>query len=131
MNRRLIAIAAMVAAVLAAAAVRAAPMALDLTHPTPTCQPMADDPTRADMSRPWGDARQIPTFGAPAILSLGKFPTDQGHLPLGTLTVSEHHGTHVDAAGHCVNNKGSLEAANIAPEKRRLVHGIPAEDGLC
>ena len=127
MNPRLIAVAA-AGAVLAAATAEAGPKVLDLTHPIPTYKPMADDPTKADVNRPWGDARQFPSFGAPAILTLGKFPTNQGHFALGTLTVSEHHGTHIDTAGHYINNKGSMEAAGMAPEKRKLVHQLTAED---
>ena len=127
MNPRLIAAAAAIAA-LAAATAQAGPKVLDLTHPLPTYKPMADDPTKADLSQPWGDARQFPSFGAPAILTIGQFPTNQGYFALGTLTVGEHHGTHIDTPGHYVNNKGSMEAVGIAPEKRKLVHQLTAED---
>ena len=128
---RLIAVAAAVAALAAATAAPtswAGPKVLDLTHPIPTYKPMAKDPTKADMNRPWGDARRFPSFGAPAILSMVKFPTSQGHFDLGTLTVGEHHGTHIDSPGHYVNNKGSMEAAGTPPGKRRLVHQLTAED---
>ncbi len=128
MNFRLIAVAAAGAAALAAATAQAGPKVLDLTHPLPTYKPMADDPAKADLNQPWGDARRFPSFGAPAILTIGQFPTSDGHFDLGTLTVSEHHGTHIDTAAHYINNKASMEAGGIAPGKRKLVHQLTAED---
>ncbi len=115
-------------ATLGAASAEAAPKVLDLTHPIPTYKPMADDPTKADMSQPWGDARTFPSFGPPAVLAIGQFPTNQGHFDLGTLTLGEHHGTHIDSPGHYVNNEGSMETGGIAPGDRKLVHQLTAED---
>ena len=127
MNPRLVAAAAAIAT-LAVATAQAAPKVLDLTHPIPTYKPMANDPMKADMNQPWGDARRFPSFGPPAILAIGQFPTSDGHFDLGTLTVGEHHGTHVDTPGHYINNKASMEAGGIAPGKRKLAHQLTAED---
>ena len=127
MNPRLVAAAAAIAT-LAVATAHAAPKVLDLTHPIPTYKPMANDPMKADMNQPWGDARRFPSFGPPAILAIGQFPTSDGHFDLGTLTVGEHHGTHVDTPGHYINNKASIEAGGIAPGKRKLAHQLTAED---
>ena len=69
---------------------------IDLSHPIPTFAPSADDPMKADLSKPYLDSVPIPTFGGQAILSLGEFPTSDGHFDLGTLVLAEHHGTHLD-----------------------------------
>jgi kynurenine formamidase len=116
----------------AAAAWCAAPAAaqkvIDLTHPIPTYQPMAGDPMKPDMTKPWGDARLFPTFGQHAVLAMSKFPTNQGHFDLGTIVLSEHHGTHLDSAGHYVNDGKSQEAAGTPVSQRKLVHQLGGAD---
>ncbi len=101
---------------------------IDLTHPIPTFKPMAGDATKPDLAQPYGDARMFPTFGQHAVFSLGKFPTNQGHFDLGTLILSEHHGTHLDSAGHYVNNDASMDADGIPVAKRKLMHQLGAAD---
>ena len=101
---------------------------IDLTHPIPTYQPMAGDPLKPDMSKPWGDARLSPTFGQHAVLAMSKFPTSHGHFDLGTLVLSEHHGTHLDTPGHYVNNDASQEAKGIPVAQRPLMHQLTGAD---
>lgn len=94
---------------------------IDLTHPIPTFQPMEGDPMKPDLAKPWGDSVAIPTFGQQVVLSFGQFPTNQGHFDLGTIVVSEHHGTHIDSPAHYVNNDESLaEGGKPATERKRL-----------
>lgn len=101
---------------------------IDLTHPIPTYQPMAGDPMKPDLSKPWGDARRAPTFGQEAVLAISQFPTSQGHFDLGTLVLSEHHGTHMDTPGHFVNNAASQEADGIPMAQRPLMHQLTGAD---
>ena len=117
-----------IAAAIAVVALPAAAFTVDLTHPIPTYQPMKGDPMKPDMAKPWLDSKPIPTFGQQTVFALGKFPTNQGHFDLGTLVLSEHHGTHLDTAGHYINNKGSMEPGGTPPEQRKLAHQLGAAD---
>ena len=101
---------------------------VDLTHPIPTFQPMEGDPMKPDMSRPWLDSTAIPSFGQQTVLAIGQFPTNQGHFDLGTMVLSEHHGTHIDAAAHYVNNAETLEDGNPAADQRRYMHMLDGGD---
>lgn len=101
---------------------------IDLTHPIPTFKPMGADPMKPDISQPWLDSKPIPTFGLQSVLTISKFPTNQGHFDLGLLVLSEHHGTHMDTSAHYVNNPETMEKGGIPPEKRKQAHQIGAED---
>ena len=101
---------------------------VDLTHPIPTFQPMDGDPMKPDMSKPWLDSTAIPSFGQQTVLSIGQFPTNQGHFDLGTMVLSEHHGTHIDSSAHYVNNAGSQEAGNPAADQRKYMHMLDGGD---
>ncbi len=107
---------------------QAEPFLLDLTHPLPTFEPMKGDPSKADLGKPWLDSKPIPSFGSQTVLKISRFPTNQGYFDLGTLVLSEHHGTHLDSPGHYVNNAKSLEAGNPPASKRKLVHLLGAAD---
>jgi kynurenine formamidase len=101
---------------------------VDLTHPLPSFKPMADDPMKPDLAQPWLDSTPIPTFGQQTVLSFFEFPTNQGHFDLGTLVLSEHHGTHMDTPAHYVNNAESLAAGNPPGDQRKYAHMLGAED---
>jgi len=101
---------------------------IDLTHPIPTFRPMADDPMKPDLSQPWGESRLFPTFGQHAVLSIVQFPVNLGYFDLGTLVISEHHGTHLDTPAHFLNNESSMEPGGTPPEERRLVHQLEGAD---
>ncbi|MGF1610854.1 MAG: cyclase family protein [Kiloniellales bacterium] len=101
---------------------------VDLTHPIPTFAPMDGDPMKPDMSQPYLDSQPIPTFGQQTVFALGQFPTSDGHFDLGTLILSEHHGTHLDTPGHYVNNAETLEAGNPPADQRKLAHLLDAND---
>lgn len=42
--------------------------------------------------------------------------------------LTEHHGTHLDAPGHYINDANSQEAAGIAIERRKLSHTLGSDD---
>lgn len=112
----------------AAAQNAAARTVIDLTHPIPTFAPMEGDPMTPDMSRPYEDIGLHPSFGAHAVFALSQFPTSDGHFDLGTLVLAEHHGTHLDAPVHFVNNEASLEASGAPAAERKHTHQLSAAD---
>src|SRR5262245_52134580 len=81
------------AAFLAAGPVSAETVALDLTHPIPTFQPMEGDPTKPDLNKAWLDSKPHPTFGDQMVLSISKWETNNGYFDSGEFIVDEHHGT--------------------------------------
>ena len=83
---------------------------------------------KPDMSKPWLDSAVIPSFGQQTVLSIGQFPTNQGHFDLGTLVLSEHHGTHIDSSAHYVNNAETLQAGNPAADQRKYMHMLDGGD---
>ena len=101
---------------------------IDLSHPILTFEPSEEDPMKADLSKPHLDSVPIPTFGGQTVFALGKFPTSQGHFDLGTLVLAEHHGTHLDTAGHYINAETSMEQGGIAAADRKLAHQLDASD---
>ena len=101
---------------------------VDLTHPLPTFQAMEGDPMKPDLANPWLDSKPIPTFGQQTVLSLGEFPIPAGTFDLGTLVLSEHHGTHMDTAAHFVNKPETLEPGNPPASERELAHMTDADD---
>ena len=103
-------------------------LSIDLSHPIPTFAPSSEDPMKADLSKPYLDSIPIPTFGGQAVLSFGQFPTSDGHFSLGTIVLSEHHGTHLDTPGHYVNNSESLESGNKPADQRKHTQDLNADD---
>lgn len=101
---------------------------IDLTHPIPTFAPSAEDPMKADLTKPYLDSKPVPTFGGQTVFALGEFPTSQGKFDLGTLVLAEHHGTHLDTPGHYINDASSMEDGGIAPSDRKLAHQLGASD---
>ena len=83
---------------------------------------------KADLSKPYGNSTPIPTFGGQTVFALSKFPTNQGHFSLGTLVLAEHHGTHLDTAGHYVNDASSMEPGGKTAEERKHAHDLNAND---
>ncbi len=114
--------------VIGAGAAAAGTFTVDLTHPIPTFHPMEGDPMKPDTSKPWLDSKPIPTFGQQAVLAIGKFPTNQGHFDLGTIVLSEHHGTHLDTSAHYINNEETLEVGEAARQHLELAHQLDSED---
>jgi kynurenine formamidase len=103
-------------------------LSIDLSHPIPTFAPSSEDPMKADLNKPYLDSVPIPTFGGQAVLSFGQFPTSDGHFSLGTIVLAEHHGTHLDSAGHYVNSADSLEPGGKPADQRKLTHDLGAND---
>jgi kynurenine formamidase len=126
--KKIVITAAFATVLFATGAVQAGSYTVDLSHPIPTFAPMADDPMKPDMSKPYLDSKPIPTFGQQTVFALSRFPTNQGHFDLGTLILSEHHGTHMDTPGHYVNNAGSQESAGMPIGERKLAHQLTSDD---
>jgi kynurenine formamidase len=126
--KNILTVAAAFLALLSFAAYGHGSLSIDLSHPIPTFAPDAEDPMKADLSKPYLDSTPIPTFGGQTVLSFGKFPTNQGHFSLGTFVMAEHHGTHLDTPGHYVNDAQSLEGENLPAEQRQHTHDLNAND---
>ena len=120
------AMATLIAAMPAGAA--AETFVVDLTHPIPTFEAMKGDPMKADVSKPHGDSKPIPTFGGQVALTFSKFPINLGYFALGTLVLAEHHGTHLDTAYHFVNKPESMEPSGTPPDKRKKTHQLGGDD---
>jgi len=103
-------------------------LSIDLSHPIPTFAPSSEDPMKPDLSKPYLDSTPIPTFGQQSVLSFAQFPTSDGYFNLGTIVLSEHHGTHLDTPGHYVNNAESLEGENKPADQRKHTHDLNAND---
>ena len=115
-------------AMLSASSLAGGGFVVDLTHPIPTFHPMEGDPMKPDMSKPWLDSTAIPSFGQQTVLAIGQFPTNQGHFDLGTMVLSEHHGTHLDSSAHYVNNAESQEGGNPIAVQRKYMHMLDGRD---
>jgi len=91
------------------------PLYLDLTHPIPTFESLAETPSEPDLSKPHGDSKAVPSFFRQAVLVTSVNPTGerQGHFYRAYLTIAEHHGTHIDAPSHYVNARETVEAGAI------------------
>ncbi len=115
---------ASVVAVAAAGALSVSPVAaesfvVDLTHPIGTFAPKNGNIGEPDVTKPYKDSVQVPTFGAQAVYEvLPDFKTNKGHFGLGRVVLAEHHGTHIDAPVHYNNNEQTLETKS--PDKRTL-----------
>jgi kynurenine formamidase len=94
----------------------AEPSYFDLTHPIPTFEPVAGGAGEADMNKPLGNSKPIPSFFPQAVFEPSTNPTDEGHFYRGILKIAEHHGTHIDAPSHYVNSEATLEE-NAVPVK--------------
>ncbi len=99
---------------------------IDLTHPIGTFKPLNGDITKPDLNSPLLDSIAVPTFGQQAVYDFNfGFKTNQGEFQLGQILLSEHHGTHMDASRHFVNNPGSSEGDD---SRRKYMHQMTADD---
>lgn len=103
------------------------PMVIDLTHTVPTYRASAENPGQPDMDQPWSDVPPFATYGGHAVLGFHEMPINLGHIESGRLVLSEHHGTHMNAPNHFVNNDTSQEATGIAMAERKQMHEVPAD----
>ncbi len=103
------------------------PLVIDLTHTVPTYRASADNPTLPDMDQPWTDVPPFATYGGHAVLGLFEMGINLGHIESGRLVMSEHHGTHMNAPNHFVNNEVSLEPDGIPMAQRKQMHEVPAD----
>lgn len=93
---------------------------IDLTHAIPTFAPLAEDPTKPDLSKPVGDSKPIAGFYHQAVLYPADiWPTDQGHFASAAVLIQEHNGTSFNSPNHYINNAESQEAGSIPAEGRK------------
>ncbi len=97
------------------------PQVIDLTHTMPTFKPLKDDPTKADLNQPWLGSKPIPTLDKQTVLTATQWGTNQGYFDLVTITIGEHHGTHVDAPSHFVNNAESSEKGGLPRDQIKMM----------
>ena len=84
----------------------------DLSHPVAVFAPTAEDPAKADLAKPFAGSEPIPSFGCQAVFAVDPpFRNQAGHFYNGRIAIWEHHGTHLDAPAHFVNNPETLESA--------------------
>jgi kynurenine formamidase len=106
---------------------RTQPTVIDLTHTVPTYRASAENPTQPDMNQPWSDVPPFATYGGHAVLGFFEMPINLGHIESGRLVLSEHHGTHMNAPNHFVNNAASQESTGIPMAERKQMHEVPAD----
>lgn len=88
---------------------------IDMTYAIPTFR--QGDIGQPDLNAPVKNSQPIASFSPQAILvGMHDFPTAKGHFVLNRLVLGEHHGTHVDAPGHFVNNPDTVEMPS--PDRR-------------
>jgi kynurenine formamidase len=121
-------VAAIAMSVVGCQSVLAGTFVVDLTHPIPTFAATEGDPMKADLSKPWGSSKPIPTFGGQTVLTLSPFPTSDGAFALGNLVLAEHHGTHLDTSAHYGNNDASLEPGFPKADDRKRTHELSADE---
>ena len=98
---------------------------IDLTHPIPTFEPRAGDPTKPDLSKPIGRSTPIAGFYHQAILyPPDPWPTNQGHFVSAALLVQEHNGTSFNSPNHYVNYGQSLEPGGIPQGERKTTEEL-------
>jgi kynurenine formamidase len=105
----------------------ARPTVIDLTHTVPTYRASEENPTLPDMNRPWTETPPFATYGGQAVLGFFEMRINLGHIESGRLVMSEHHGTHVNAPNHFVNNETSQEPDGIPVSERKQMHEVPAD----
>jgi kynurenine formamidase len=91
----------------------------------PTFDPAADASSLPDLAKPMGGSKAIPSFFPQAVFQPSTNLTNEGHFFRGRLSISEHHGTHVDAPSHYVNSKATTERGAV-PTK--FQHDLTLDD---
>ena len=101
---------------------------IDLTHEIPTFEPMKDDPTKPDLSKPIGHSTPIAGFYHQAILyPANKWATNEGHFNSAAFLIQEHNGTSFNSPNHYVNNDKSAEPDAIPHKDRKATHELTTE----
>jgi len=101
---------------------------IDLTHAMPTFKPLKSDSAKADLNQPWFESIPLPTFEKQTVLTATRWETNLGYFDLGTLVIAEHHGTHVDAPSHYVNNSKSEEPGGLPRDQIKMMHQVDASE---
>lgn len=101
---------------------------LDLTQTIPTFEPLAEDPTKPDLSKPIGNSTPIAGFYQQAILyPPDLWPTNEGHFVSSAFLFREHNGTSFNSPNHYVNNAQSLEPDGIPQDARKSAEALTVD----
>ncbi len=101
---------------------------VDLTHPIPTFQPLSEDPTKPDLSKPVGESVPIAGFYHQAVLYPADiWPTNEGVFASAAILVQEHNGTSFNSPNHYINNARSLEVPGLDQEDRKASDQLGVE----
>ncbi len=101
---------------------------IDLTHEIPTFEPMKDDPTKPDLSKPIGHSTPIAGFYHQAVLyPANKWATSEGYFDSAAFLIQEHNGTSFNSPNHYVNNNKSAEPGAIPHTDRKATHELTTE----
>ena len=102
---------------------------LDLTQPIPTFEPLKDDPTKPDLSKPIGDSKPVAGFYPQAVLYPAHvWPTNEGHFDSAALLIQEHNGTSFNSPNHYINSPESLDKGSVPNKKRRATEDLTISD---
>ena len=101
---------------------------MDLTHPIPTFKPVEGRPTKSDVNAPWLNSRPHVAWDQQAILTIDVYATDTAYYDSGTLVLYEHHGTHLDAINHTINNEETLIDGGIPNDEREDMASLGTDD---
>ena len=98
---------------------------LDLTQTIPTFEPLAEDPTKPDLSKPIGNSTPVAGFYHQAILYPADiWPTNEGHFASAAVLVQEHNGTSFNSPNHYINNAESREPGAIPRDERKASEAL-------
>jgi len=101
---------------------------IDLTHPIPTFEPRADDPTKPNLSKPIGNSTPIAGFYHQAVLyPADLWPTNEGRFASAAFLIQEHNGTSFNSPNHYLNNAQSLEPGSIPNSRRKASEDLTIE----
>ena len=93
---------------------------IDLTQTIPTFEPLAEDPTKPDLSKPIGSSAPISGFYHQAVLYPADiWPTNEGHFASAAILIQEHNGTSFNSPNHYINNANSQEPGAIPTGARK------------
>ena len=98
---------------------------VDMTHRIPAFDAISSESSLPDLAKPLDGSAAIPSFFPQAVFQTSTNPTNEGHFFRGRVSISEHHGTHVDAPSHYVNTQATTERGAVPA---RFQHDLTLDD---
>ncbi len=97
----------------------------DLTHAAPMFEPIDNDLTRPDLSKPLVDSVAVCGHGLGTRLPKPDFQAAAGYFQWGLFSMDEHFATHIDSQCHFVTTDPALR---ISEPDRRYAHEFTLDD---